>query len=98
MTSEGKELEASFFQDSMIHHSIASTIAGVSGNHMQLLAQDPEYTDQAKDILQEAGFSIVGQFGAGGFVEVDDSSVVFSVFREAHLKQVIEDIAPHAPL
>jgi hypothetical protein len=81
----------------MVQHSIALTIAEICrsriGNEVQLLAQDPDYTEEAKDILKANGFSIVGEFGAGGFAEVDDDSVVFSVFVEAPLKQIIADIA-----
>jgi len=44
-------------------------------------------------MLQELGFEIVGQGGAGGFAEVDDESVVFSAFVSAPVKQVIADLA-----
>jgi hypothetical protein len=58
-----------------------------------LLAQDPDYTEQAQEILKGNGFSLVGRFGAGGFAEIDDNSVAFSAFVEAPLKQIIADIA-----
>ena len=96
-SSGEQELEASFVRPSMVQHSIALTIAEIcrdsTRNDVQLLAQDPDYTEEAKDILKKNGFSIVGQFGAGGFAEVDENSVVFSVFVEAPLKQIIADIA-----
>lgn len=97
MSSRACELEASFVRPSMVQHSIALTIAKIchdsTANEVQLLAQDPDYTKEAKEILKGNGFSIVGEFGAGGFAEVDDNSVVFSVFVEAPLKQIIADIA-----
>ncbi|CAJ2514328.1 Uu.00g024470.m01.CDS01 [Anthostomella pinea] len=62
-------------------------------NEVQLMAQDPDYTEQTKEILEKNGFTIVGQFGAGGFAEIDEESVVFSAFVEAPLKQIIADIA-----
>jgi hypothetical protein len=97
-TSSGEhELETSFVRARMVQHSIALTLAEIclhnTGNKVQLLAQDPDYTEQAKEILEGHGFSIVGQFGAGGFAEIDDNSLVFSVFVEAPLKQIIADIA-----
>lgn len=88
-----KTAEASFVHNSMMQHSMALTMAEACGHDTQLLAQDPGYTENAKDILKGKGFSIVGQFGAGGFAELDDNSVVFSVFVEAPLKQIIADIA-----
>lgn len=97
MSSDGHNLEAEFVRDSMVQHSIALTIAeichGSTGKEVELLAQDPDYTEQAKEILKGNGFSLVGEFGAGGFAEVDDNSVVFSAFIEAPLKQIIADTA-----
>ncbi|TPX14830.1 uncharacterized protein E0L32_004939 [Thyridium curvatum] len=93
----GHDVEASFVQPSMLQHAIALTMMKIchdkTGNAVDLLAQDPDYTEQAKTILEINGFSVVGQHGAGGFAEVDDNSVVFSVFVKAPLKQIIADIA-----
>lgn len=86
-----------FVRGSIVQHSIALTLRQIchdmTGNNVQLLAQDPDYTDEAKDILKSYGFSIVGNFGAGGFAEVDDDTLVFSVFVDAPVKQIIADIA-----
>ncbi|KAJ2986496.1 hypothetical protein NUW58_g4998 [Xylaria curta] len=81
----------------MIQHSIALTIADFcrhgSDEFVRLLSQDPDYTEQTKEILTRSGFEIVGQYGAGGFAEIDDETVVFSVFVNAPVKQIIADIA-----
>jgi hypothetical protein len=94
---EEHELEASFVRPSMVQHSIALTMAEIchdsTGDEIQLLAQDPDYTEEAIEILKRNGFSTIGQFGAGGFAEVDDNSIVFSVFVKAPLKQIIADTA-----
>lgn len=91
------ELMRTFVRPSMVQHSIALTIAEICGkdgrDEVQLLAQDPDYSEQAKEVLTKSGFSIVGQFGAGGFADIDDNTVVFSAFVEAPLKQIIADIA-----
>lgn len=96
MASNGGSLESTV-DDSMVQHSIAVTLADVcrkdETSHVQLLAQDPDYTEQTKAILERTGFTIVGNFGAGGFAEIDGSSVVFSVFPEAPVKQIIADVA-----
>ncbi|RSL80674.1 hypothetical protein CDV31_017103, partial [Fusarium ambrosium] len=91
------ELMRNFVRPSMVQHLIALTIAEmcgeIGGNKVQLLTQDPDYSEQTKEVLAKSGFSIVGQFGAGGFAEIDDDTVVFSAFVEAPLKQIIADIA-----
>ena len=96
-STRGDNLEAGFVRGAMTQHAIALTFAEVckeiAGCNIELLAQDPDYTDEAKAILTSRGFSIVGDFGAGGFAEIDDDSLVFSVFVEAPLKQIIADIA-----
>lgn len=81
----------------MVQHSIALTLAEFYRNNglgeVRLLAQDPDYTEKTEEMLRDSGFSIVGRFGAGGFAEIDDDTVVFSAFVEAPLKQIIADIA-----
>lgn len=95
--SSDPNLVAQFGRDSMVQHSIALTLADVcrssTGKEVELLAQDPDYTEQAEALLKENGFSIVGKFGAGGFAEIDENSVVFSAWIGAPLKQIIADIA-----
>lgn len=89
--------EGSFLQASMIQHLIALTMAETcfegKFHETRLLAQDPDYTPEARRILDKNGFSIVGEHGAGGFAEIDDSTIVYSVFVEAPLKQIVADIA-----
>lgn len=91
------DLMCEFVRPCMVQHAIARTIADMCGNiaggKVQLLAQDPDYSEQTKEVLELYGFSIVGQFGAGGFAEIDDNTAVFSAFVEAPLKQIIADIA-----
>jgi hypothetical protein len=95
--SKEEELNISAVDRSMIQHSIALTLADAFRNHdrneIQLLAQDPDYTVEATEFLKRNGFKIVGQFGAGGFAEIDEESVVFSPFVSAPVKQIIADIA-----
>jgi NADPH:quinone reductase-like Zn-dependent oxidoreductase len=44
-------------------------------------------------MLQEIGFEVVGEQGAGGFAELDNESVVFSPVTKAPFKQIIADLA-----
>lgn len=94
ISSSEQDMEAESIRPSTIQHSVALTIADMcSANNVRLLAQDPGYTEEAHEILKAKGFSIVGQFGAGGFAEIDNDSVVFSAFVAAPLKQIIADLA-----
>jgi hypothetical protein len=91
-----EELGAAMIRSRIVQHAIAMTMVKTCerlyGKAVQLLAQDPDYTEEAKTILQAYGFSIVGESGAGGFAEIDDHSGVFSAFISAPLKQIIADI------
>lgn len=60
---------------------------------MPLLAQDPDYTEVAEEILTKIGFKIVGHHGAGGFAEIDEESIIISPFAAAPIKQIIADLA-----
>ncbi|TEY42657.1 hypothetical protein BOTCAL_0387g00120 [Botryotinia calthae] len=90
-------LNISVADRSMIQHSIALTMADACRNNnknaIQLLAQDPDYSVKAMELLEKNDFKIVGQFGAGGFADIDEESVVFSPFVNAPVKQIIADIA-----
>lgn len=79
----------------MIQHSMALTMAQLCrGNEaLPLLAQDPEYTEIAEDILTKKEFKIVGTHGAGGFAEIDEDSIIISPFAAAPVKQIIADLA-----
>jgi hypothetical protein len=88
------ELDAESIRRSTIQHSAALTMADMCrANNGQLLAQDPGYTEEAKEMLKARGFSIVGQFGAGGFAEIDNNSVVFSAFAAVPLAEILADLA-----
>ncbi|KGY15675.1 hypothetical protein PABG_11328 [Paracoccidioides brasiliensis Pb03] len=86
-----QEPETSVIEASLIHHAIALTMADVTRSHaetgderVRLLAQDPLYSTEKKDVLRQIGFEVVGDHGAGGFAELDDIAPV---------KQIIADLA-----
>ncbi|KAB5560248.1 hypothetical protein GE09DRAFT_1116401 [Coniochaeta sp. 2T2.1] len=85
----------------MMQHAMAMTLADELGRRhdgggdavvVRLLAQDPRYGDDTKEFLKTRGFQIVGDFGAGGFQEVDDQSIVISCWTGAPIKQIIADL------
>jgi len=83
----------------MMQHAAALTIAEEVNRHSRtsgparLLAQDPQYASDTKEFLKAMGFEIVGDFGAGGFGEVDNQSIVFCAWVAAPVKQILADIA-----
>jgi hypothetical protein len=99
-----QEPETSIVDSALVHHAIALTMANIvrscadpspaeEEKGVRLLTQDPDYCEETKEMIQEMGFEVVGGYGAGGFAEIDDESVVFSTFTEAPVKQIIADLA-----
>lgn len=95
-----RELETSVVDGALVHHAIAMTMANIirscaksSGREIRLLTQDPGYCDKTKDLINDIGLEVIGGYGAGGFAEVDDQTVVFSPFPKAPVKQIIADLA-----
>ncbi|KIM97356.1 hypothetical protein OIDMADRAFT_32356 [Oidiodendron maius Zn] len=100
MPPDQRKLEASIIDAALIHHAMALTIADIvrscadSGSHgVRILSQDPNYIDQTKELLLEAGIEVVGTHGAGGFAEVDSESIVLSALAQAPIQQIIADLA-----
>jgi hypothetical protein len=88
-----EHIEAEAIRPKAVQHSVALTMADMCGANVQLLAQDPAYTEETKKMLKERGFSIIGPFGAAGFAEIDDDSVVFAAFAAVPLAQIVADLA-----
>lgn len=100
LPEDQRELETSVIDDALVHHAIALTMANIirscakpGDRRVRLLTQDPDYCDETKDLVRDIGFEVVGGYGAGGFAEVDNESVVFSAFTNAPFKQIITDLA-----
>ncbi|KAI0827808.1 hypothetical protein F5Y06DRAFT_291079 [Hypoxylon sp. FL0890] len=81
----------------LIQHMFALTVAtaarAATGGDVELFAQEPWYTQPAKDVLKKAGFSIIGEHGAGGLAKIDDHSIVFSCCPAFPIRQIIADLA-----
>ena len=100
MPENERELETSVIEAALIQHAMALTMANVLRScaktedmDIRILTQDPAYSDETKDMLRGLGFEVVGEYGAGGFAELDDESVVFSAYAKAPVKQIIADLA-----
>ena len=105
MPKDEQKSENSVVEAALIQHAIALTMVDVvrscaeaRGTGVKLLTQDPGYSNKTKDILQKMGFEVIGEYGAGGFAELDENSVVFSAFTKAPVKQIIADLARPAAI
>ncbi|KAI1350917.1 hypothetical protein F5Y01DRAFT_315386 [Xylaria sp. FL0043] len=63
------------------------------GHEVRLLTQDPGYNRTCRNILGHAGFNIVGMNGLDRFLEVDDNSLVFSVYPGVCVKEILAELA-----
>ncbi|EGD93097.1 hypothetical protein TESG_00653 [Trichophyton tonsurans CBS 112818] len=83
--------ERSSYQHSMLC-TLQDTLKARKGCHeVQCFAQDPIYTGIDSKILGEAGITIVED--PEGFLQVDDATVVVSLYPNAPIKQVVADIS-----
>ena len=86
----------------IMQHAAALTIAEetsrLHGEPALVISKDPQYTDDTKAFMRAVGFKIVGNFGAGGFGEVDDEAIVFFSWTGAPVMQTIADMARPAAI
>ncbi|PNH44497.1 hypothetical protein VD0004_g3162 [Verticillium dahliae] len=95
--SDNPITEGDHLEGGMIQHwaaiTMAETLRGLAdGSSVRLLTQDPKYTAEARAILEDVGFEVVGAFGAGGFAEIDEETVVISIYTAAPVKQIVADM------
>jgi hypothetical protein len=100
LPEDQQELETCEVEGALVHYAIALTVAKIVRSYakpgdreVKLVTQDPAYCDESKVMAEELGFEVVGRYGAGGFAEVDNESVVFSAFTKAPMNQIIADLA-----
>ncbi|KAI1506717.1 hypothetical protein F5X99DRAFT_404074 [Biscogniauxia marginata] len=82
---------------SIVQHCAALTIATAVSKkvhrHIQIYAQDPEYSIDTKRILARQEIKVIDCYGAEGFTYVDDDAFVFTVSPNVPVKQVVADLA-----
>ncbi len=61
---------------------------------IQCFAQDPVYTEDQASVLQACGIKVLDD--PEGFIETDESTVLFSCSPNVPVKQIIADIAQPA--
>ncbi|KAI1075460.1 hypothetical protein F5B20DRAFT_559781 [Whalleya microplaca] len=81
-----------------VQHAAAMTMRDVLAERfgtpdIQLLAQDPIYSQISQTVLTHMGFQIVGRHGAGGFAEIDDNTLVFNYRDVVNNREIIAEIA-----
>jgi hypothetical protein len=105
LPKDQQETEISVVEGALMHHAIALTIADIARScdqngdtGVRLLTQEPRYSDETKELIRDIGFEVVGEYGAGGFADLNDESIVFSPFTNAPVKQIIADFARQAAI
>lgn len=85
-------------QRSTLQHALILTISDVlqslqagSGIKIRCFAQDPAYTKTDKQVLQEAGITVLEDPRA--FLEVSDESMVLSFAPDIPVRQIVTDLA-----
>ncbi|OTB01895.1 hypothetical protein M426DRAFT_265444 [Hypoxylon sp. CI-4A] len=78
-------------------HAVALTIASVArstvSENVQVFTQDPAYSPACETVLRDAGVTVVGEYGAGGFSKIDNESAVFYCWPASPVGQMIADLA-----
>ncbi|KAI1734351.1 hypothetical protein F4680DRAFT_438836 [Xylaria scruposa] len=80
-------------RDSIIQHALISAIYSIllqRGVLSKRYVQDPIYTQQEKDVLCSAGFTLLDDPQA--FLTLDNSSVLVSIAPNIPVKQIVADI------
>lgn len=86
-----------FARRSAFQHALLITVQGLlqqmnkSKDEILCYAQDPVYSDIDKLLLEEANIRILDDPQA--FLEIDDSSFIFSAAPDVPVKQIIADLA-----
>ncbi|KAM7216612.1 hypothetical protein V8F06_008023, partial [Rhypophila decipiens] len=84
----------------MFQHTFMLTLRDLlqqkQGVTVQVFAQDPAYNVRHKDALSAVGIKAVDD--PDGWLEVDDETIVFTVFPTVPVRQVIADIARPAAM
>ncbi|KAI1387889.1 uncharacterized protein F4822DRAFT_295253 [Hypoxylon trugodes] len=80
-------------RSSMNQHALALTIAETLGKDVPVLAQDPTYTMESRDVLKNNGITTVRDHGAGRSAMVDDESAVLFCYPSCLVRQLMADLA-----
>ncbi|KAK7425969.1 hypothetical protein QQZ08_007551 [Neonectria magnoliae] len=79
-------------------HAAALTLARIlksrTGHDVQCYSQEPLYTDACRQILNDNGIIVLD--GVKGFIELDSSTLVFTVRAGVPVKQITADVAKPA--
>ncbi|KAI5925354.1 hypothetical protein F4810DRAFT_708740 [Camillea tinctor] len=85
-------------QPRMMQHAMITTIADMIserfGTNVRKLTQDPGYSEITKDCLRIHGFGVIDTPGlVSGYLEIDNNSIVVSIYLPQPIKQMIADLA-----
>jgi hypothetical protein len=90
------ELESRSYTKIVDRHIAAMTMANLLasryGRRIRVLAQDPSYSMVSEQALQALGFEMVGRYGAAGFAEISDTSVVFTQSPGVKVREIVAEM------
>lgn len=72
--------------------SMADIIKQRTGSKCKILMQDPHYNDIDKEVLGRYDVQTIGDYGAAGFAEVDENSLVFTMYPSALVTEILADL------
>ncbi|ORY60059.1 uncharacterized protein BCR38DRAFT_488248 [Pseudomassariella vexata] len=82
---------------SMTQHAALMTIVDLleerQGHRIPIVAQDPWYTEDTRDILECDNVDVAEGYGSLAFTQIDSQTLVYSVNPSVPVKQIIADIA-----
>ncbi|PYH87873.1 hypothetical protein BO71DRAFT_392653 [Aspergillus ellipticus CBS 707.79] len=85
----GRLSTRSYVQHAAIR-SMVTALADVDGEEIQCYAQDPWYDEMDVAFLGSIGITVVSD--PKGFLEIDESTLVFSVCPNVPVKQIVADV------
>ncbi|OHW92897.1 hypothetical protein CSPAE12_08521 [Colletotrichum incanum] len=80
---------------SHVQHAVALTMARILGEHIgrevRCYSQDPAYTQATIEFLKSRNIMVLHD--PQGFIDVDESTLVFSVAPSVPVKQIVTELA-----
>lgn len=87
---------------SMMQHACALSMARWIQNRfdtqVRVLVQDPAYNEIDRIVLAEKGIETVGEYGAAGFADVDESSLVMTIAPSVCVREILADFVRPAAI
>ncbi|KAI8629859.1 hypothetical protein F5Y19DRAFT_62223 [Xylariaceae sp. FL1651] len=91
----GNDIAMASFEKTSQHPAaltIKHILEDICKHEVKLMTEDPAYTYDTEAVLEDHDFIFIDGCGVGGFLEVDENTVVFCVNVGARVKEVLADL------